>query len=308
MNILMYHFVSSQNDHQLFSGMHSVKVETFEKQIISLKKKGTPLSSDDINSAVLNRDYPSDDFFYLTFADGFKQHFTNVYPVIKDYNLEASFFVPTMAIESRKCPIVEKQRLLQYNLYENYDLFLKNFCNQVRKFHKFSNDKFFYPDYENIKKCTKYLKQFTFYSDQERYFRFIRNEHLTSREFSIIIDFMFSKFFKTDNEFIEKYYLSETDLSIMSKNKMIIGGHTYSHPFLNKLSSKKIEIEVKRNISYLSSVINQKIRSFAYPFGAFNKNVIRCMENNNFDYAFDTRTKGDNNKYNIRRNDVKFIT
>ena len=210
-----------------------------------------------------------------------------------------------MAIESRKCPNVEKQKLLQYNLFENYNLFIENFCNQVRKIDKFSKDGFFYPDRENIKKCINYLKQFTFYSDQERYFRFIRNEYLTVREFTGIIDLMFSKFFTTDNEFLEKYYLSEKDLAIMSKNKMIIGGHTYSHPFLNKLPSKKIRIEVKRNVSYLSSVINKKISSFAYPFGAFNADVIRCMEYYNFDYAFDTRTKGDNSKYNIRRNDVK---
>ena len=49
-----------------------------------------------------------------------------------------------------------------------------------------------------------------------------------------------------------------------SKNKMIIGGHTYSHPFLNTLSLKKIEIEVERNVSYLSSVINKKISSFRF--------------------------------------------
>jgi Predicted xylanase/chitin deacetylase len=79
MNILMYHFVSSEKDYQLFSGMNSIKVETFEKQIIKLKKKGTPLSSDDINTAVLNRDYPGDDFFYLTFDDGFKQPFYKRY-------------------------------------------------------------------------------------------------------------------------------------------------------------------------------------------------------------------------------------
>ena len=304
MNILMYHFVSSSSDSQLFSGMHGFSIENFETQLCYLLKDGTSLCEKDIKSAALSGDYPSKNCFYLTFDDGFKQHFNNVYPVLKDYGVQASFFVPTMAIETGKSPTVEKQRLLQYNLFSNYKEFLIVFCKLARSICKSKDSNFFYPDIENIKNCQTYLEEFNFYSNEERYFRMIRNEYLTIEEFSEIINTMFTKFYSNDKEFIDEYYLSITDLKIMSNNGMIIGGHSYSHPFLNRISVKKINEEINKNISFLYKTINKEINSFAYPFGAFDDNVIDCLRQKNMDYAFDTRTRGVNSRYNIKRNDA----
>jgi peptidoglycan/xylan/chitin deacetylase (PgdA/CDA1 family) len=300
----MYHFISSSSDSRLFSGMHGVTVKDFETQLSSLIKNGTSLCEKEIKLAASSGVYPNDDYFYLTFDDGFKQHFDNVFPVLKDYGVQASFFVPTMAIETGKSPVVEKQRLLQYNLFSSYKEFLIIFCKLARSVSKSKVINFLYPNIDNIQSCQTYLQEYEFYSNEERYFRMIRNEHLTMKEFSEIINIMFSRFYNSDKKFIDEYYLSSSDLKIMSNNGMIIGGHSHSHPFLNKLSVENIQKEIERGVAYLSKTINKKINSFAYPYGAFNDDVINCMRKNNMDYAFDTRTEGASSRYNLRRNDA----
>ena len=307
MNILMYHSVSSSADAQLFSGMHGVTVRDFEDQLSFLIKNSTVLGEKDIRSASLSGIYPKDDCFYLTFDDGFKQHFNNVYPILKDYGIQASFFIPTMHLESKKIPTVEKQRLLQYNLFSDYQEFLDVFCTIARyKVNGKARD-VFYPNTENINSSQNYLSEFDFYSNKERFFRLLRNENLSAKDFSNIINHMFEKFYSDDGKFINDYYMSASDIKIMSDNGMVIGGHSYSHPFLNKIPIDKMQKEIDRSMSFLRQVTNKNINSFAYPFGAFDDNVVDYLQKIGMDYAFDTRRQGKNHRYNIRRNDGTYF-
>ena len=70
------------------------------------------------------------------------------------------------------------------------------------------------------------------------------------------------------------------------------------------MTYKDIKEEVNKSMDFLRKNIDSEINSFAYPFGAFDDNVINCMHEKNMYYAFDTRTKGSNSRYNIRRNDA----
>ena len=50
-----------------------------------------------------------------------------------------------------------------------------------------------------------------------------------------------------------------------------IGGHTVSHPALNKLSEKEAEQEIKEGMERIAQEIQQPIRYFAYPFGSLHE-------------------------------------
>ena len=300
----MYHSVSSSQDSSLFSGMPGISIKTFENQLSYLLHNGSPISEKDIKVAAKTSIYPDDSKFYLTFDDGFKQHFNNVFPVLMDYGLHASFFIPTLPLETGIIPTLEKQRLLQYNFFSNYKEFLINFCELARGKARSEFANIFYLNDENINKSKEYLKEYDFYSNEERLFRLLRNKYLTLKDFEGIINDMFSKFYSNDLKFIGEFYMSILDLKKMSKNGMVIGGHSYSHPFLNKIPLNEMHQEVDKSMSFLRSKIDPNINTFAYPFGGYNENVIQYMREICIDYAFDTRTSGDNSQYNIRRGDV----
>ena len=129
---------------------------------------------------------PPEKSFYLTFDDGFRQHYTNVFPVLKRRNIEAGFYVPTMPIEESRIPVVEKQRILQYSGFQSYAEFLDLFCSSAGKIVKSTSvvEKLI-PSKEHIASARDYLGQFSFYSLEERFFRMIRNEILTAEEFEL---------------------------------------------------------------------------------------------------------------------------
>jgi len=304
MNVLMYHFISAVKDSSLFLGVHGFEVGDFEDQISFLTKNKTVINETDIKISISTQDYLDDNYVYLTFDDGFKQHFDNVYPVLKDYGVQASFFVPTMGLETGKTPIVEKQRLLQYNLFSSYQEFLDIFCNLARVKSKAGHSNIFYSNDENINNSQDYLKEYDFYSNEERFFRLLRNEYLSIEDFEDVINNMFSKFYSNEKKFIDEYYMSISDLKTMSNNGMVIGGHSYSHPFLNKIPVNEMQQEIDRSMLFLRRKVDKSINSFAYPFGAFNDNVVDYLRQSGLDYAFDTRSQGENSQYNLKRNDA----
>ena len=115
---------------------------------------------------------------------------------------------------------------------------------------------------------------------------------------------MFSKFYSNEKKFIDEYYMSISDLKTMSNNGMVIGGHSYSHPFLNKIPVNEMQQEIDRSMLFLRRKVDKSINSFAYPFGAFNDNVVDYLRQSGLDYAFDTRSQGENSQYNLKRNDA----
>jgi len=143
--------------------------------------------------------------------------------------------------------------------------------------------------------------------NEERFFRKLRNEYLSIKEFTGIIDIMFGKFYNNDKQFIDEYYMSISDLKDMEQNGMIIGGHSYSHTFLNKIPVPEMQIEIDRSMKYLRNTVANDINSFAYPYGAFDDNIVQHLKNIKIDYSFGSRPNGNNEQFNIRRNDATYF-
>ena len=64
---------------------------------------------------------------------------------------------------------------------------------------------------------------------------------------------------------------------------MIIGGHSHAHQSLSSLSFKQQDISIKKNLYYLSKILNKKIIYFASPWGnrdSFNSNTIKILKKN----------------------------
>ena len=76
--------------------------------------------------------------------------------------------------------------------------------------------------------------------------------------------------------------MSSDQLRDASKNSLVnIGGHTHTHPSLNKLDYKNQFVEIKKNKDFLEKILNKNISDFAYPSGLYNKETVSIL----FEYA-----------------------
>lgn len=99
--MLCYHRIS---DDDMFNGRVScVSTQRFSNHIMYLKEKGfTFLRLKDIRR-YLNGDLKlPKKSIVLTFDDGFKDNYTNAYPILKSHGISGTFFVTVMALEQNE--------------------------------------------------------------------------------------------------------------------------------------------------------------------------------------------------------------
>ncbi len=81
--------------------------------------------------------------------------------------------------------------------------------------------------------------------------------------------------FFLDTGRIDSKYMRELTRNISQWNE--IGSHTVSHPDLTRLPIDQIERELKVSKEYLENLTDKEVISFAYPFGRYNKNVVKMV-------------------------------
>ncbi|MBX4263459.1 polysaccharide deacetylase family protein [Clostridium estertheticum] len=96
--ILMYHSISYEKENIL-----RVPKEKFRNQMKYLKDNNyTTLTLDELYSYMkTGKDLPSKPIV-ITFDDGYKDNYTNAYPILKEFKLKATIFVITNTIDHEK--------------------------------------------------------------------------------------------------------------------------------------------------------------------------------------------------------------
>jgi peptidoglycan/xylan/chitin deacetylase (PgdA/CDA1 family) len=94
--ILYYHRIITEEErvNGVSSGLY-VKVEEFNKQMKFLKKFYNFVSENDIVDAIENDKNLPNYSVWITFDDGWKDNYISALPILKKYNIPATFFVTT---------------------------------------------------------------------------------------------------------------------------------------------------------------------------------------------------------------------
>lgn len=96
--ILMYHSISYEKDNIL-----RLPKEKFRKQMKYLKDNNyTTLSLDELYSYMKTGKCLPSKPIVITFDDGYKDNYTNAYPILKEFKLKATVFVITNTIDHEK--------------------------------------------------------------------------------------------------------------------------------------------------------------------------------------------------------------
>jgi peptidoglycan/xylan/chitin deacetylase (PgdA/CDA1 family) len=91
----MYHSIGNQNIKEIGAELYSISLDSFKKQMAHVAKLGiVPLQSlrvSPLRGQTLQID--GDSPCLITFDDGILDNYTNAYPVLKEFDLKAYFFI-----------------------------------------------------------------------------------------------------------------------------------------------------------------------------------------------------------------------
>ena len=124
-----------------------------------------------------------------------------------------------------------------------------------------------------------YHSEITFYTKNDRIFRFIRDKILSEDEYNEVMYNMMSEYNYNFNDISKKIYLSENDIKDLHNNENIIGLHSHSHnTCMADLSYDEQEYEYSTNKKILEEIIDSRIKTVSYPCSSYNKDTLDIMK------------------------------
>ncbi len=93
--------------------------------------------------------------------------------------------------------------------------------------------------------------------------------------------------------------MSRRQLKNLLKEGMEIGSHTINHPDLTKISKEEARSEICDSKSGIENLLGCSVDLFAYPGGAFNKNIAQIVKEAGYTAACSVLSPADNDRSSL---------
>lgn len=241
--VICYHRIRGEDDPEtLFNrSVFGPTQEEFARQIKWLKENNDILSEEELFSVVNGEYSPPRRSVVITFDDGYIDSYTLAYPILKQFNVPAIFFVPSHVIEERSLgwwDIIVY--LLKSTEKKEIDFMGESFA--LEKSFDDAENFFLGLIHQQKYEVGELLKKLVEICDVEPPDGLVQSKELTTWE----------------------------QLREMSQNNMAIGSHTHTHLILSSLSADEQKFELEHSKKTIESNIGKKVRSISYPCGNYH--------------------------------------
>ncbi len=268
--IMFHHF---HDDTKHIKGQGSISAEQFEQMIRYLQTDKVILSADEWMYKALRGNLKENETC-LTFDDNLLCQFEVAFPVLKKHGLKAFWFVYTSPFEG----VIEKlevYRYFRFAYFQNVEDFYLSFFRVIQLSEFGQEVKRALEDFHP----SSYLKDFPFYTDEDRKFRFVRDKVLQPERYNLIMDLMLSEY-KVDLDSIKnKLWMTEGNVKTLFHEGHKIGLHTHTHPTsLSSLIKTEQLKEYQKNHQMLSKILGEAPDCMSHPCNSYNQETIELLD------------------------------
>lgn len=239
--IFNYHRVKGNQASTNFDeSVFGTTAERFRQEMEWLKKETRIISEDELLEMVYKNKKFSEVCSMVTFDDGYRDNFDIAYPILKELNIPAIFFIPTHQMTTRKL-----------GWWDIVAYFIK----QTKE------EKFVF---QNVEYST---------NDRPKLIKLLNNQ-VKKTEANLINHFLnqLSVAVKVpfpDIELQSEELMTWEQVKILCENGMTIGSHSHDHSILSRQDAGTLATQLSKSIHILENEIKRKIRSIAYPVGGY---------------------------------------
>lgn len=287
LTVVMYHYVRDLK-HSRYPSIKGLDVALFREQVAFLRKHYSFVTVEDVIAAAQGIHKLPSHAVLLTFDDAYIDHFTCVFPILKNEGVQGAFYAPVKAITQHKVLDVNKIHFIlastpdkkMSSLLKEIDLLLDKY----REAYHLENYEYYY----------KKLAQSNRFDTKEVIFvkRLLQVE-LVEELRNIITTELFEKIVGAEEStFSRELYMSVDQIKYMVNAGMHIGSHGYDHYWLGSLSKEKQEVEIKESLKFIENIGGDiKHWTICYPYGDYNEDTITLLKENHCALGFTTEVR-----------------
>lgn len=269
--ISMYHYTRDLV-HSRYPEIKGLDYVLFRQQIEFLKNNFDIVTMEQVIDAVEGKAELPEKAVLLTFDDGYVDNYTYALPILEEYRVQGSFFIPGKTFA--------EHRLLDVN-----------------KIHYILASADIYKLVEDLKKEMDYYRgrEYDFATTDELF-----NEYAVSNRFdvketvfvkrmlqtvlpeklrNIISSNLFEKYVGvTEEKLAYELYMTEEQIRTMKRHGMFIGIHGYDHYWLGNLPKEQMQKDISMALDTMDEFIDRKHWVMNYPYGNYNQDVLEYIK------------------------------
>ncbi len=274
--VLMYHRVIDPTDLDgiyIQPGIYVTR-ETFEMQMRYLARYFRVVSMEELLEAVKKGIQPKEKTCVVTFDDGWRDTYTNAYPILKKYGIHATVFLATSYIGTTRWPWPEQLSYLAMNhkvtqqaiqVSAASDATLGRVTLMICSALSVNPS----PQVGQIDALIEALKPFPVEVIHEALDRIYHVLGLSAPS--------------------DRLFMNWDEVKTMSQDGITFGSHTCTHRILTGLSLEEVRKELKDSMSTIQKKIINFIPVFSYPNGDYNPEIQKLVRECGYEAAVTTR-------------------
>lgn len=284
LTVVMYHYVRDLKNSR-YPKIKGLDLEDFKRQISYLKSNYDIIKLEDVvNWYEKGIKWKGEKkACLLTFDDGYKEHFTNVLPVLLEENIQGTFFIPTQLLKENICLDVNKIHLLLATTDD------KVITEEIKVWLKENKDKYLLDDYdvyyEEYHKMTRYDTPET--AVIKRLLQFVLRDEAKTE----LLNMLFEKYAKDSESLVnEELYMTIDQVKTLNKLGMRVAYHTHTHQWLGQISKEEQREELKK-AEEIFKEMGIECNVISYPYGSYNEETLELCKQRGISVAFTTEAR-----------------
>jgi peptidoglycan/xylan/chitin deacetylase (PgdA/CDA1 family) len=269
LTIVMYHYVRDlARSH--YPAIKGRTIDDFETQLEWIAHHHTVVSADAVVAAAKGGDALPDDAAWLTFDDGYIDHYANVFPLLDARGWKGSFFVPARPVLEGRLLDVNK---IHFILAAQPDAEL--LVDELRIAVEAARH-----EGAALRSWDAYVEDYRgdchLDTPQVLFVKLMLQKGLPEAVRNDICDVLFKRFVSADEVgFAAELYCSPAQLSTMIGAGQHVGSHGYAHEWYSSLPRADQEADVARSLEFLR-MIGAPDRDWVmcYPYGGYNADTL----------------------------------
>ncbi len=221
----------------------------------------------------------------LTFDDALLCQIDVAVPVLARYGISAFFFVYSSPLCGEANPL-ELYRFVRTVTFANVDLFYDQFFDET---HSALESQ--YEDAKSSYDGSSYLKDFPFYTENDKWFRFVRDRVLGQERYDCVMQNLMAKHDFNRAAASQKLWMNDQHVKALRAQGHVIGLHSYSHPMvMDQLGVEQQEWEYRSNFDHLHAVLGHAPHAMSHPCGSYNSSTLDILRSMGITVGFRSNT------------------
>lgn len=265
--IAMYHYTRDLK-HSRYPKIKGMDTSLFRQQIDYMSTCFNIVTMEQVMDAVEGRLELPDKALLLTFDDGYIDNYTYAFPILEEFGVQGSFFIPGKTFTTHK--------LLDVNKI-HYVLASANICDLVEDVKKemdyYRGEGYDYASNEEL--FAQYAVANRLDSGETIFVKRMLQTVLPERVRGIISSNLFKKYVGvTEEQLAYELYMTEDQIRTMKRHGMFIGIHGNDHYWLGNLSTEQMKNDISMALDTLDEFIDKKHWVMNFPYGSYNQKVL----------------------------------